>query len=182
VIDDRRKLDALRSSDFAFFAATWWPKADYAELKVLLFLAIWLFTWDDEIDEPTGAYSRDLESAEHYRTQTVNRIYQCLGLHAPSGAEDTPTNKIVASFSDIGEQLVKAYSFGTQHDNCSAGQVWLTTPQDQRQRFMNEIHRFLEHTKREQQIRLCGSLPTMDEYWGFRAGTSAVGVIVAAQE
>jgi hypothetical protein len=47
---------------------------------------------------------------------------------------------------------------------------------------MNEMCRFLEHTKREQNIRLCGNLPSMDEYWGFRAGTSAVGVIVATLE
>jgi hypothetical protein len=47
---------------------------------------------------------------------------------------------------------------------------------------MGEIVRFLEQTKREQQTRLCGNLPSMEEYWSFRAGTSAVGVIVAVQE
>jgi hypothetical protein len=47
---------------------------------------------------------------------------------------------------------------------------------------MGEMTQFLEHTKREQQTRLCGSLPSMKEYWSYRAGTSAVGVIVAVLE
>jgi hypothetical protein len=47
---------------------------------------------------------------------------------------------------------------------------------------MDEILHFLEHTKQEQHTRLCGNLPSITEYWSYRAGTSAVGVIVAALE
>ncbi|KAH4766051.1 hypothetical protein HBH62_253980, partial [Parastagonospora nodorum] len=99
------------TSDFAFFAATWWPKAGYEELKVLLFLAIWLFIWDDEVDEPAGAYSGDLASAEQYRTQTIDFVLECLGLRSSSrGALVEPANKIITSFRDIGEQLAKDFS------------------------------------------------------------------------
>ncbi|KAH4910252.1 hypothetical protein HBH73_256010 [Parastagonospora nodorum] len=42
--------------------------------------------------------------------------------------------------------------------------------------------RFLEQTKREQQTRLSGNVPGLEEYWSYRMGTSAVGVIVAALE
>jgi hypothetical protein len=183
IVDDRHKLDALQSSDFAFFAATWWPKAGYEELKVLLFLAIWLFIWDDEVDEPAGAYSGDLASAERYRTQTIDFALECLGLRTSSrSAPVEPTNKIITSFRDIGEQLAKDCSRGELHDTNSSEQNRLTASRDQRRRFMDEMMRFLEQTKREQQTRLCGNLPSLEEYWSYRMGTSAVGVIVAALE
>jgi hypothetical protein len=47
---------------------------------------------------------------------------------------------------------------------------------------MSEMVRFLDQTKQEQHTRLFGSLPTMKEYWSFRAGTSAVGIVIAALE
>jgi hypothetical protein len=53
---------------------------------------------------------------------------------------------------------------------------------DQRKRFLDEMTRFLEHSKQEQQIRLSGRIPSIDEYWHFRMGTSAVGIAVAALE
>jgi hypothetical protein len=113
VVDDRRKLAALQTSDFALFAATWWPNAGYDELKALLFLSIWLFIWDDEIDEPSGTYAGDLASAEHYRTQTIDFVRQCLGLRNPDTRTPVePANKVIASFRDFGEQLAKAYSLG----------------------------------------------------------------------
>jgi hypothetical protein len=83
---------------------------------VLLFLAIWLFIWDDEIDEPTGAYSGDLASAEQYRTQTIDFALECLGLGTPSPSTLEPTNKIITGFRDIGEQLAKDYSLDKSHD------------------------------------------------------------------
>ncbi|KAH4221314.1 hypothetical protein HBI73_250150 [Parastagonospora nodorum] len=183
VVDNKRKLNALQTSDFAFFAATWWPKAGYEELKVLLFLAIWLFIWDDEVDEPAGAYSGDLASAEQYRTQTIDFVLECLGLRSSSrGVPVEPANKIITSFRDIGEQLAKDFSRGELHDTNNSEQNRLTALRDQRQRFMGEMIRFLEQTKREQQTRLSGNVPGLEEYWSYRMGTSAVGVIVAALE
>lgn len=54
--------------------------------------------------------------------------------------------------------------------------------QEQRQRFMDELLRFMSHTKHEQDFRLRSEMPTIEEYWSFRMGTSAVGVVVAVQE
>jgi hypothetical protein len=42
--------------------------------------------------------------------------------------------------------------------------------------------RFLMHSKREQETRLSGRIPSIKEYWEFRMGASAVGVVVAALE
>jgi hypothetical protein len=111
VFSDKRKLGALKASDFAFFAATWWPKCTYAELRVMLYLTIWLFTWDDEIDEPSGSYSEDLEGAEQYRTQTIDFVLDCLG-YGVSSVPVEPTNRIIGSFCDIGQPLAIAYTLG----------------------------------------------------------------------
>lgn len=41
---------------------------------------------------------------------------------------------------------------------------------------------FLAHSQVEQEIRLRVQVPTIEEYWTFRMGTSAVGIAVAAVE
>jgi hypothetical protein len=40
IFSNQGKLSALEASDFALFAATWWPKANFEELTVLLYFAI----------------------------------------------------------------------------------------------------------------------------------------------
>jgi hypothetical protein len=45
---------------------------------------------------------------------------------------------------------------------------------DQRQRFFDEIKRFLAASQSEQACRLRGDIFTLDQYWQVRMGTSAV--------
>ena len=40
----------------------------------------------------------------------------------------------------------------------------------------------MEMSRQEQEVRLRGKVPTLEEYWSFRMGTSAVYVGVAALE
>lgn len=35
------KLDALKTADFAYFGATWWPQATYDRLRIVTLLAVW---------------------------------------------------------------------------------------------------------------------------------------------
>jgi hypothetical protein len=112
IFSDQRKLNALKASDFALFAASWWPKANYEELSILLCFSIWLFVWDDEIDEPTGLYSEDLDGAKQYRMRTIDFALKCLDLPGHSrGAEFVASrDKIISSFRDVGEPLAKVYT------------------------------------------------------------------------
>ena len=55
------RLKKLEASDFGLFTALWWPDTPFEKLQILAYLVIWLFTWDDELDEPTGAFMEDLE-------------------------------------------------------------------------------------------------------------------------
>lgn len=160
---DQGKLRRLEASDFASFTALWWPDAPFERLEILSYLVIWLFTWDDEIDEPTGLYSDDFSGAQRYRERTLRFVGDCLGLTAVD--EDfRPQNEIVQSFDVIGAALRDAYDRG------------------QRQRFYDEIARFMACSEDEQRGRLQGHIPSLDEYWRFRLGTSAVYISSAVGE
>ncbi|ROV92483.1 hypothetical protein VSDG_06727 [Cytospora chrysosperma] len=159
---DEYKRERLEAADFALFTALWWPDSpSLAHSEILAYLVIWLFTWDDEVDEPTGAYADDQKGAQLYRDQTLQFVGACLGLSNPGVC---PQSRIVQSFDVIGSALSASYNT------------------NQRQRFYNEIARFMEASEAEQVCRLDGRLFTLDEYWQVRMGTSAVYIASAVGE
>ncbi|KAI1812483.1 isoprenoid synthase domain-containing protein [Poronia punctata] len=161
------KQKRLKNSDFALFTALWWPEASLERLQILSYLIIWLFTWDDEIDEPIGAYSEDLGGAQAYRDQTLRFVGEWMGLvsnHSFSNHHPYPLNGVVQSFDVIGSALRPCYDAG------------------QSRRFFSEISRFMKASEAEQLARLRGEVPTMDEYWAFRLGASAVYITSAVGE
>ncbi|KAJ4393000.1 hypothetical protein N0V93_002204 [Gnomoniopsis smithogilvyi] len=161
---DQSKLQRLEAADFALFTALWWPNApSLAHLEVLAYLVIWLFTWDDEIDEPTGLYTDDAASAQNYRVHTLAFVGACLGLPGFSPSFK-PHSRTVQSFDVIGLALAANYD------------------ESQRQRFFDEIARFMIASEEEQTCRLQGRVFTLEEYWPVRLGTSAVYIGSAAGE
>ncbi|KAL9105600.1 MAG: hypothetical protein Q9227_009258 [Pyrenula ochraceoflavens] len=105
------KANGLRKADFALFACCWWPNAELSKLRILAYLAIWLFLWDDEIDQTSGRLSDSFEAAQHWRTATVETVTYYLGLgEEPQGL--SAQSKLINSFSDIGEALCTHYSRG----------------------------------------------------------------------
>jgi hypothetical protein len=114
IFSDKRKLRALLASDFPFFAATWWPLASLDRLSILLYFIIWLFNWDDEIDEPSGVYADDAAGAQVYRARTFAFVRECLGLEdeGPEQVFSLEENRIIASFRDVGEALGRGYTVG----------------------------------------------------------------------
>ena len=165
----QRRIKQLEGADFGTFTALWWPDAPLGRLEILAYLVLWLFTWDDEIDEPTGAYSADFSGAQQYRKRTLRFVGECLGLSSAAAAADDddsfrPQNEIVQSFDVVGAALRSA---------CTV---------DQCQRFYDEIARFMQCSEDEQRGRLRGHIPSLDEYWHFRLGTSAVYIGTAVGE
>jgi len=159
----QEKQKHLLASDFGLFTALWWPDAPVEQLEVLAYLIIWLFTWDDEIDEPSGSFSEDFAAAESYRNDTLKFVGICLGL-TPKEPGFVPKNHIVQSFDVIGAALRSSYD---------------TT---QCRRFYDEIAGLMAASQLEQDHRLSGNLPTLEEYWTFRLGTSAVYIGTAVGE
>jgi hypothetical protein len=100
-------------------------------------------------------------------------VGHCLGLNSTSSSlsgEDNhgdalrPQNEIVQSFDVIGSALRASYN------------------RNQCQRFHDEMARFMAASEDEQAGRLTGHIPSLDEYWRFRLGTSAVYIGSAAGE
>ncbi|EHK21849.1 uncharacterized protein TRIVIDRAFT_53145 [Trichoderma virens Gv29-8] len=166
---DPVKVAKLQSCDFALFASAWWPRAPREQLRILAYLAFWLFIWDDEIDESTGALSNNFVASEKYRLDTMHYVAQTLGLHNTSDTDSNkhgfvPLNAIIRSFDVIGEALSQAYNI------------------EQRKRFLQEMDFFIQKAQVEQKSRLDGRILSLEEYWDIRMGTSAVGVIMAVNE
>ena len=53
---------------------------------------------------------------------------------------------------------------------------------EQRERFSREVETFMNASEREQRVRLSGGLPSVEEFWEYRLGSSAVGVCLAVNE
>ena len=113
LIPEASKIAKFKAADFALFASAWWPKANFRELRIAAFLAIWLFVWDDEIDEMPGALSNDFESAQHFREETTAFVKCCLGL-SDSNTQMKASSIVIESFRDIGNELCSYYTVGKE--------------------------------------------------------------------
>lgn len=109
-VTSARKIKTLKAADFGYFGATWWPRATYERLRILTFLAVWVFTWDDELDEVDGELWDNELAADVYREDTVWYIRACLGLQDERDVE--PTSKIIRNFEMIGKEVRKVYYHG----------------------------------------------------------------------
>lgn len=71
----------------------------------MTFLAIWLFLWDDALDEPTGEYADNFEAAQLYREETIQFLADTLGLNTSKEISTIVTYSLFDSFKDFGQQL-----------------------------------------------------------------------------
>lgn len=118
---DSRKVRALKAAEFGYFGATWWPRAPYSRLRILTFLTIWIFTWDDELDEEDGELWDASEDADIFRADTKEFVRCCLGLE-DINIGSTPRSPMIRNFEVIGSAMRKVYTRGEffhfdQYDN-----------------------------------------------------------------
>ena len=77
----------------------------------MTFLSIWLFLWDDEIDEATGSLNMDFEAAQVFRQETIDFIEYTLDLGTQE-VPPIPPNAIINSFRPVSDALCVAYTVG----------------------------------------------------------------------
>ena len=53
---------------------------------------------------------------------------------------------------------------------------------EQRRVLLDELLYFIRMSQTEQEFRLSGIMPSLEQYWGYRMGSSAVGVTLALIE
>ncbi|KAK0102186.1 hypothetical protein ONS95_001017 [Cadophora gregata] len=235
LVPNEKRLAKLKTADFALFASNWWPTAEFRELRIVAFLAIWLFLWDDALDEPTGEYADNFEAAQLYRSETEQFLADCLGLstskelstvvtypaidslkgfgvyvkhmllgyllEASSEAKRTvETSGFFGSVKILGKQVKKVvfWTLGiktiknmfpprSSHPIIESFRVIgdelkLAYTIEQRQNFFEDMKFYIATTETEQRYKLDGKIPTLEEYWEARMGTSAVAACLAMIE
>ncbi|KAL2058800.1 hypothetical protein ABVK25_000091 [Lepraria finkii] len=163
LISNKKRLEKLKSADFALSAAMWWPRASFDDLVLALSIVIWLFTWDDDIEEKGGSVYDNFQAAQIRREETLQYVTYSLGFKVPESYIE-PTNALVLDFRYIGDSLCKAYSV------------------EQRQRFLNNMKVYIQGSRVEQELRISGRVPTVEEYWDYRMRSSAVDVTSSMTE
>jgi hypothetical protein len=156
-----KRLDALQASDLGYFGAIWWPSAPFHLLRAATYLHIWLFYWDDEIDLADGPMWNDFSAAQIYRNETLSYLRYSLGIDPFC---PPVKNRIILNFAPIGDVIRERYNLV------------------QRMRVYDEMRLFMEMSEHEQRMRLKGAIPTVEEYWKYRLGSSAVRVSLAVVE
>ncbi|KAG4429838.1 hypothetical protein IFR05_014676 [Cadophora sp. M221] len=236
LVPNEKRLAKLKTADFALFASNWWPTAEFRELRIVAFLAIWLFLWDDALDEPTGEYADNFEAAQVYRAETEQFLADCLGLSTSKEMSTVVTYPAFDSLKGLGMHLKKMVleyflevSPETQTAKPSSGgflrgvkvfgkrmksavrwtlgmkeekklfpppsshtiiesfrvigyELKLAYTVEQRQNFFEDMKFYIATTETEQRYKLDGKIPSLEEYWEARMGTSAVAACLAMIE
>lgn len=166
----------------------WWPRATAKRLQTCTFWFLWLFTWNDEIDQSTSELFSNLENANKFREESFHYVWYCTGMPTEYNFRfdsNPPTHKLIRSLDVIGANLQEVYTKGRSLTRVPQPLLLRnanTTSPDQIMSFVNEIDYYMDCQQREQGRKLTGKIPTNSEYWETRLGTSAVTSMLALNE
>ncbi|KAK1541811.1 hypothetical protein CPAR01_05198 [Colletotrichum paranaense] len=156
--------EKYREANYARFVSLYYPHPDWEQIQTLALYIIWLFCWDDAIDQQgSDDLSNDLLRAKTRHDNTIVVLEHVLGLGFDNGSlieYDHANTELKA----IGAQLQKAYT------------------REQRQTFMTQMKRYMNNCHKEQAMRLQGDLPDLQAYSELRHGTAAVWTLCALIE
>jgi hypothetical protein len=124
---------------------------------------VWLFTWDDEIDVNDGTMWDEFAAAQVYRDQTLAYVRYCLGIDSEGTCPEV-NNHIILNFAPIGAAIKEQYSLA------------------QRKRVYQEMRFFMNMSGQEQHLRLSGTIPSIEQFWSYRLGSSAIPVCISLNE
>ncbi|KAM6483765.1 isoprenoid synthase domain-containing protein [Trichoderma sp. SZMC 28011] len=158
-IHDRRKRAGVKRCDFGYLAACCFPYSEWEELKASAAFFVWVFTWDDIIDngeDDTGIIS-NADLARIFCEQSLDHIK--LQLELDDSHQKTASTQPLPSmtmFDHVAKPLTA---------------VWNHT---RKQRLYNEIEHYVncclvEHIQQEDD-----SIPTQEEFTMMRFGTSGI--------
>lgn len=74
------KAIELIKGDYSLFASQWWPRATLERLEICACWALWLFTWDDEIDQSTSELFLNFAASNEFRNESYHFVRYCLGV------------------------------------------------------------------------------------------------------
>ncbi|KAF4506300.1 hypothetical protein G6O67_006398 [Ophiocordyceps sinensis] len=163
---DKKAVDKGKAIGFALLASSLYPKAAYPVVETMALYAIWNFFWDDEVDraldpDAPDDIAADVAAADMYRAQSIAYIRHQLGLgDAAETSEPVPPTLMCSSFVTVAPSI-------TRH--CNGRQA---------ERLCASLELFVAATGWEQEARLSGRMPTEEEYWQWRIGTTSVDAML----
>ncbi|KAH9906199.1 isoprenoid synthase domain-containing protein [Xylariomycetidae sp. FL2044] len=150
LLPEKAALEKAKACDFGYTSAGWFPSSDLEKLKLMATYCAWFFCWDDTIDKEGVS----LEAGNAYRAEAIEYIKYQLGL-AEGVAPITPPSTVqLAIFADVGEHI---------REHCD---------RETAEAFFSQIEHTIACCGKEQEI--ASTLPSKQEYWEMRYGTSGV--------
>lgn len=153
----------LRRADIGHLVSVWFPYATEETLIEVTYFVGWMYLIDDELDglsNPEGqpGFKSLIDNTIAFFENEENVDNGAFDRIKKEGYEG------VESFEKTGIALRKRYT------------------REQRKLFYEEATKTLEMYQVENDIRIAGRLPTLDEYWNYREGSSCIGMVVAMIE
>ncbi|KAK0744566.1 isoprenoid synthase domain-containing protein [Apiosordaria backusii] len=156
----RRKAQVI---DLPLFSSTWYPYATPDRLETITWYSMWIFLWDDVIEESATPSSGITDKVPWIHQQALRYMEYHLGLSSDVEEPAAPT-KYCTLFKYAAEPFRKASNLL------------------QRMRLYEELKVYMEACEVEQEFVRAGDLPNLKEYWEHRLGTSSVHTYSALGE
>ncbi|KAI1108736.1 terpenoid synthase [Nemania sp. NC0429] len=163
------KAAELIRGDYGLFVCQWWPHVPLERLETCAGWVLWLFTWDDEIDQSTSDLYFSLSDSNNFRDESYHFIRYCLGVPTEETdkwefEKNTPTRPIIHCVEELGEKLKQAYN------------------RDQLMVFIDALGYYMSGQQEEQVLKLKGVVPTPEQYLQNRLGAGGVDFCLALNE
>ena len=156
----------LKKANLPLVIASWYPSSSADTLKEITYFVCWMYMVDDAIIDKVSWPGLDNAAAfeEAYNTM-MDFVYKSLKLDGDM-EKPQPHSTIAAidSFRHLGETLCDKYTLV------------------QREKFYGACKMTMDGYRTEQRLRVSGRIPTWDEYWSYREGSSCMSMCVAMIE
>lgn len=155
----------LKRANLALLIASWYPFASALRLGEITYFVCWMYVIDDAIIDKVSWPGLDNAAAFNAAYEETMAFVR-KSLQLDGGDQGQPASAVAAidSFRSVGETMCQNYSLV------------------QRQTFYNACKLTMDGYRTEQQIRVSGQMPTWDEYWSYREGSSCISMCVAMIE
>ncbi|KAJ8133067.1 hypothetical protein O1611_g560 [Lasiodiplodia mahajangana] len=164
--EDENRIRWLTACKIGLFGASWWPRVPFQNLVITTALALWLFAWDDETDSlEFSPLIDDFDKSHKFREDTTRYLEVALSPSPdPDALNSASTDRLITNFLPVGQAIARSYD-------------------DRRVKtLLRELRFFVKMNEEEQENRMTGIFPSLEDYMRRRKGTSAAGVCLALHE
>ncbi|KAI2626454.1 terpenoid synthase [Hypoxylon sp. NC1633] len=164
VVTNPRKLKALKQADFGRLLTLWYPTSEWSELEMATAYTVWIFLWDDEVDEGETDVANDEEVARVFYKRSLTICHRLLGLETSGDGKELDYEE---EEQDLGRTMELFAGVGRA--------MRVKMDGIQRERFFRELENYVVQVGAEQGFRIRGEIPTVARYEQIRMGSVGCG-------